>query len=195
MTRSAIRSPLWRAGFWAAAALLGLLAAWARWYGLLLGDPSGLHLAQSLPGSLLRIFALLASTPVLVAFSLLLAWGLRRKLRPLALIALLVPLPVIEWILKFAVQRARPHGDEWGFPSGHAIGSLVLALLVASALWPTLTQRQKGVVAILAAVFVLGVAAGRLGMGLHWPSDILGGWLVAFLYASLAVPLVRRAEW
>ncbi len=97
--------------------------------------------------------------------------------------------------LKAAVGRERP---EWpdpvdsahyaAFPSGHAMTATVVCGLV---LW---LLRLYGAGRVLwlsaltvAVVSVAGVGATRVWLGVHWASDVLGGWLLGALTVTLTV--------
>lgn len=70
------------------------------------------------------------------------------------------------------------------FPSGHSTMStaafLTLAMLIAS-LEPR--RRSKALAYVLAALVVVGVGFSRVYLGVHWPSDVLGGWCLGALWA------------
>jgi membrane-associated phospholipid phosphatase len=88
-------------------------------------------------------------------------------------------------ILKFLVDRPRPCLTRFScgpqsFPEGPG---MVLAA-VAVAVWPS--SRPIAVVAVLCA---LADAAIQLGYGNHWPSDLVGAWLIGGL-CGLAVPRI-----
>lgn len=74
----------------------------------------------------------------------------------------------------------------FSFPSGHAMGSMTLAVVVFLLAWHT---RWRAPVAVLAALFVALVGASRIYLGVHYPSDILGGWMAASTW-TVAVYLV-----
>ncbi|MCC3160171.1 phosphatase PAP2 family protein [Hymenobacter sp. 15J16-1T3B] len=62
----------------------------------------------------------------------------------------------------------------YSFPSGHAMGSAALAAALGFLLWRT---RGRWVVWIGGALFALGVGLSRMYLGVHYPSDVLAGWV------------------
>ncbi|WP_431963378.1 phosphatase PAP2 family protein [Actinacidiphila sp. bgisy160] len=95
---------------------------------------------------------------------------------------------VLQQATKALVGRERPHWpdpvDSAGyaaFPSGHA---MTAALVCGALLWLLLLRvpaRSPWRVAACAVAFVsvAGVGFTRVYLGVHWPSDVLGGWLPA----------------
>lgn len=86
---------------------------------------------------------------------------------------------------------AQPRYDEWlgagqiaaaSWPSGHATASMTLALLAVLAAPP----RWRPTAAAVGGAFALGVSYSILALGWHFPSDVLGGYLVAALWVALA---------
>ncbi|MFJ2767146.1 phosphatase PAP2 family protein [Streptomyces sp. NPDC087300] len=97
--------------------------------------------------------------------------------------------------LKAAVDRPRPVWPDpvdsahyAAFPSGHAMTAAVVCGLL---LW--LLRRYQvstavwRVALVIAAVSVLGVGLTRIWLGVHWPSDVLGGWLLGAMTVALAI--------
>jgi undecaprenyl-diphosphatase len=105
-------------------------------------------------------------------------------------------------LLKFLFQRARPHviprlmgggGGWYAFPSGHAsLAPLVFGLgaLIWSAPWP---RAWRLALVGAAAVLSLLIAFSRVYIGVHWPSDAIGGLLLGTGWAALWVWWWERA--
>jgi membrane-associated phospholipid phosphatase len=88
------------------------------------------------------------------------------------------------------VEIAAAHVGPASWPSGHATAALALALcavLVAPA-------RRRRAVALAGVLFAAAVGCALLINAWHMPSDVLGGYLVATLWAALAVAGLRAAE-
>jgi undecaprenyl-diphosphatase len=93
---------------------------------------------------------------------------------------------VINRTLKFWLHRVRPSlwdtppELEFAFPSGHAMSSMTF---VAALLLLTWGSRWSVWVASLGSAFVVAIGWTRLYLGVHFPSDILAGWLIAIAWA------------
>ncbi|ALM36992.1 phosphatase PAP2 family protein [Streptomyces sp. FR-008] len=105
-------------------------------------------------------------------------------------------------LLKAAVGRERP---EWpdpvdtahfaAYPSGHAMTATVVCGLVVWGLHRVKAARPVLVAAwTVAVVSVAGVGLTRVWLGVHWPTDVLGGWLLGGLTVALAALAYRRVE-
>jgi membrane-associated phospholipid phosphatase len=181
------RRGTWR---WVLLICFVLLAIRARG-GLLPGDQRTAALLHSLPAPLLQACAIVASTAGIAALGLLAAWRYRQDLRLPPLAAVMGLLLPIDAATKLLVHRLRPQGAGFGFPSGHAMVSMTAALLVSGAIWPALGGRRKAWATVLVAAFVAAVAVGLVGRGRHWPSDVVGGWLLAAAYSGWTLPLIQ----
>ena len=93
---------------------------------------------------------------------------------------------VLNPLLKLAFERPRPTADALvtvssaAFPSGHTTTATTIAAALAVIAWPT---RWRWPVVAVAAVFSLAMGVSRVYLGVHWPSDVLGGWALGFTIA------------
>lgn len=100
--------------------------------------------------------------------------------------------------LKDLIARPRPfnvsdeiitlikHPSSFSFPSGHTSGSLTAALALYK-----LTDKKFGVPAVILASLI---AVSRLYVGVHYPTDVLGGVVVAFVSSTWGCYLVKRVS-
>ena len=124
---------------------------------------------------------------------------LRRRVRVAAyLIAVRLCVLVVETALKHGLGRPRPpvhpltSASGFGFPSGHAGGTAALCVSVLFVLLPVVHHRWR-VVAVAAAVLLsVAVAVSRVVLGVHYPSDVVGGLLVGVLCGVVLMPVVER---
>ncbi|MBO3460468.1 phosphatase PAP2 family protein [Aetokthonos hydrillicola Thurmond2011] len=93
---------------------------------------------------------------------------------------------IINFAAKEFIHRARPHLWEstyhkvgFAFPSGHAMASMTFAALLVILAWET---RWRLVALVFGILFVPTIAWTRLYLGVHFPSDILAGWLVSLAW-------------
>lgn len=84
-------------------------------------------------------------------------------------------------LLKHLVGRTI-HGDNLSYPSGHTAFATALALMAALLATGRLgLGRTAGTSLVLASALVAGAAMGwaQVGLGAHYPTDVLGGWCTA----------------
>lgn len=68
------------------------------------------------------------------------------------------------------------HADGFGYPSGHAFGAALVFGALAIALPPLVSNRLLAwMIRSLAIAMIVLVALSRVRLGVHWPSDVVGG--------------------
>ena len=167
----------------------------ARWAPLQRLDDAGSDAAERLVGAspallaTARLVTHLGDPLLVTVASGLLAAGLwatgHRRTALFVLVARAGAL-VLSTGLKQVVGRARPVFDtpvssEFGlsFPSGHAANTTGAVVVVLLLVWPLLRTTAARVVALAAGLaVVLVTGADRVLLGVHYPSDVVGGFLV-----------------
>ncbi|WP_380156732.1 phosphatase PAP2 family protein [Kineococcus sp. R86509] len=124
-----------------------------------------------------------------------------RRGRPRAAVASLVAgavASVTSPALKAAFDRERPAVDlgyttagGGSFPSGHALASATVVLLLVLVLVPA---RWRSRAIVLGSLELGVVAVDRVWVGAHWPSDVLAGFLLAGLIVLLAARFASEAD-
>lgn len=101
---------------------------------------------------------------------------------------------------KFLIARPRPSAmlnyqpiESFSFPSGHALSSLCL---YASVVWLITNRLEnsaiKAALWIVMAILVLLIGLSRLYIGVHFPTDVLAGWLAAAIWTAAVVSTDRK---
>jgi len=100
-------------------------------------------------------------------------------------------------LLKLAVHRARPIGAEfletsYSFPSGHSAIAVALYGFIAFLLWKRTKNRLgRGLILTTTLLIILLIGFSRIYLGVHFPTDVLGGYLVGATWLWVAIRSVR----
>ena len=73
------------------------------------------------------------------------------------------------------------------FPSGHAANSMIT--YVAVALLVPVAQRNRAIAVVLAISLSIVIGLSRIVIGVHWPSDVIGGWAFGLLWVVIFMRL------
>lgn len=103
-----------------------------------------------------------------------------------------------QWALKAAVDRSRPsfndpvsHAAGSSFPSGHAMASAITCAVLVGLLWYRVQRRGRIAACSVAGATVLTIGWTRIALGVHWPSDVVAGWLAAGMVLGAVTALIE----
>ena len=124
-------------------------------------------------------------------------WYAGHRRLPLVLIAIVLVGRGLSELQKYWIARARPDLDPHlvvvktsSFPSGHAASSMIFLLTLALAL--TARSRWHRLAVAGAILLSILIGASRVMLGVHWPSDVIGGWSFGMLWVLLTLRLAGR---
>lgn len=99
-------------------------------------------------------------------------------------------------LAKYSFARARPAlwtsilpETTYSFPSGHAMASMAVNAAIVCLLW-----RQgcwRWIALVFGGLFVLVVGSSRVYLGVHFPSDVIAGWLASLAWVTGLAFLLR----
>jgi undecaprenyl-diphosphatase len=129
----------------------------------------------------------LGVAPLSLALAGVLVWQRRRR-DALFVLVVMGGAGILQYAAKLAFARPRPSVfpalvdvSTSSYPSGHAMISASLGLVLAVVCWNT---RWRWPAIVAGAAFALAVAFTRLYLGVHYPSDLLAGWCLAVAWAT-----------
>ncbi|MFI6106441.1 phosphatase PAP2 family protein [Streptomyces sp. NPDC051310] len=139
---------------------------------------------------------------VLIAVVVAWLWWSGERLLALWTAAVALVGAAFQHLLKAVVGRDRPqwadpvdHAHFAAFPSGHAMTAaltcgLLLWLLALHGKGPG-TRAWRAVLAV-GVLSALGVGLTRMYLGVHWASDVVGGWLLGVCLVAVSVLAFER---
>jgi undecaprenyl-diphosphatase len=141
------------------------------------------------------------STPSLIVIALAaaawLAWRGRRG-DSLLVVCCATSVFLLGPVLKVLFTRPRPPANEhlvaidsWSFPSGHSLNSMVVLGLLTVLAVRGRTGLPRVLVVAVGAFLVLLVGFSRVYLGVHWPTDVLAGWLIGAAWLTLCLVIAR----
>lgn len=147
-----------------------------------------------------RVFTFLGEPTVLIGAAIVAAlwlWHKRRISAAKALFLVTLVGRILTEAQKYWVARARPALEPHlivvqtsSFPSGHAASSMIFYPTLALAL--TAGTRWARIAAAGAILLSLLIGISRVMLGVHWPSDVIGGWAFGMLWVLLTLRLSER---
>jgi undecaprenyl-diphosphatase len=164
-------------------------------------------LRQGLFGDVFRLINTLGNLPiwsVVVAVATVAVWVVRAG-RAAVLVGVSLASDLAAFAVKVVVERHRPDTiaaqqffgpDSFSFPSGHVVRAVALFAALAWVLAPPAWRLRLALIGGLVAGLVMGYA--RVSLGVHWPTDAMGGALLGLSWfavtAWLVTPGTRRPD-
>jgi undecaprenyl-diphosphatase len=180
-----------------------LNSSWVAAFDAAVGDP--VHAVRTpLLTSYFYLCTLLANTVTIVALTTaaVIVLAVRRRFAEAMLVLVVVAGgQALSTITKVLVARGRPPASgaliplpgDYAFPSGHSFAGLLLYGVLAFLLARSLQSRGARIAVITAAAVLIGsIGLSRVYLGVHWPSDVLGAWLLAGAWLWVCVSVYLR---
>lgn len=120
-----------------------------------------------------------------------------KKMGLIIIINLLVSI-LLNIIFKGIIQRDRPLEDflitesGYSFPSGHSMVSMAYYGLIIYFIYKKIkAKRVRNVLMILIGLLILAIGFSRIYLGVHFASDVIGGFLISIIYLVCVIKLLN----
>lgn len=148
--------------------------------------------------NLMKFFTTIGSANVVILTSLGILFFLYKVLNYrselVLFIVVMIGSPVLNWLLKAIFQRARPDLQRlidiggYSFPSGHAMNAFTFYGILSFLLWRHIsTKWGRSLLIVISTLMILMIGISRIYLGVHYPSDILGGYLGSGCWLTLTI--------
>lgn len=158
-----------------------------------------------------KLFKFNASTPIakfitnfggaifVISLTTILFFLIKDKKIGISIIANLGIVTILNQIIKFIMQRPRPtefriiEETGYSFPSGHSMVSLAFYGYLIYLIYKYINNKHlKRTLIILLSVLICIIGVSRIYLGVHYTSDVLGGFLISLAYLIIYIELVNK---
>jgi len=154
---------------------------------------------------LMLFFTTLGEFWVLAPMIVLAGYGLLRRGRWIDAVGLVLAgggAGLLNLLLKSIFERPRPdlfdgpfHLTTYSFPSGHAMGSIAAyGMLAFVGIRLTSSRLVQAAIALAAVLLVFFIGLSRIYFAVHYPTDVIGGYLAGALWLAISILTVLAAE-
>ena len=150
--------------------------------------------------SLMKFISFIGSGYFLVpVISIGVIYSLKKNERYISKLLLLSSLGswIVNFLLKQIFHRTRPldfilvKQGGLSYPSGHSMVTMSMYLTI-SYLLSKKYENKKTLIYSLSTIFILLMGISRMYLGVHWPTDIIGGYIGGYLFFSLYINLIKE---
>ncbi|MBI0577054.1 phosphatase PAP2 family protein [Neobacillus cucumis] len=146
----------------------------------------------------MKLFTFIGSTRVVIILSLVLLFFLYKilyhRLELILFVSVIAGAGILNGVLKQFFQRTRPNLHRlieisgYSFPSGHAMSAFAFYGVLAFLLWRHISTRIGRTILIIVSCFmILAIGISRIYLGVHYPSDIIGGYFASGFWLTAAI--------
>jgi undecaprenyl-diphosphatase len=148
--------------------------------------------------NVMKFFTFIGSAPFVIVLSLFLLFFLYKVLHHrfelILFVAAIAGSAILNGILKQFFQRVRPDFhrlidiEGFSFPSGHAMNAFTVYGIISFLLWRHIPSRLgRGALLLISTVMILTIGISRIYLGVHYPSDIVGGYFASGFWITTAI--------
>ena len=145
-----------------------------------------------------KYFTHIGSFYGLIVIALILLIALKNKKLGVATIVNLIIVGIFNFVVKMIVRRPRPDGiniiteSGYSFPSGHSMVSMAYYGLLMYFVFKKVDDKEiKYIIMFLLGFLILLIGFSRIYLGVHYASDVIGGFLISIVYLIWVIKLLN----
>jgi undecaprenyl-diphosphatase len=153
--------------------------------------------------AVMKFFSWIGSGPIVTLIALIIllflykVWKYRSEL--VLFVTVVVGSSILDQLLKSLFHRARPslhrlvEASGFSFPSGHSMEAVALYGILTFLLWRHIANRLgRGVLIFVSLVMIMAIGISRIYLGVHYPSDVIGGYFASGFWLFAAIWFYQR---
>ena len=154
---------------------------------------------------IMKVFTFIGSMSCVVVLSLMVLFFLYKVLKHRSELILFIAVvggsAILNGLLKQFFHRTRPDLHRlieiggYSFPSGHAMNAFTVYGILTFLLWRHISTRFGRTILILfSMMMILMIGLSRIYLGVHYPSDIVGGYFASGCWLAIAIWFYQRYQ-
>lgn len=155
--------------------------------------------------SMMKFFTFIGGGLPVVVVTLIIMYFLYKVLHHrgelILFIGVVIGSVILNETLKLIFHRARPmlhrviDANGFSFPSGHSMAAFSLYGVVAFLLWRHIsTSLGRGMLIVISIIMTIAIGVSRIYLGVHYPSDVLGGFLASGSWLAISIWYYQRYQ-
>ncbi|WP_161798209.1 phosphatase PAP2 family protein [Aneurinibacillus tyrosinisolvens] len=153
----------------------------------------------------MKLFTFIGSTSFVAILSVVvlifLYKVLHHRLELLLFIIVIAGTAILNQALKFSFHRERPtlhrliEETGYSFPSGHSMEAFAMYGVLAFLVWRHIPARAgRTIIIVISTLMILAIGISRIYLGVHYPSDIIGGYFVSGFWLALTIGTTKGTK-
>ena len=147
----------------------------------------------------MKIITNFGGATCLITITILLLILIKNKKIGLITLTNLVLITILNQILKIVLKRPRPtefriiNETGYSFPSGHSMISMAFYGLLIYLIYKKIKNKYlKATLIIILLLLILAIGISRIYLGVHYVSDVIGGFLISISYLIVYLKLIKK---
>mgnify|MGYP006056704527 CR=1 FL=1 len=149
--------------------------------------------------NIVKILTSLGSALVVIILTIVLFIAIKNKRIAVSIVINLIVITILNNLLKIIFLRPRPNVNNlilesgYSFPSGHSSTSMAFYGYLIYLIYKYVNNKKiKISLIIFLSLVIVAIGLSRIYLGVHYASDVLGGFLLAIVYLIIFITITNK---